>query len=181
MLCPSEKKKRSQAKRGIELLSRKISTIKPLAYLRVSPWYLSSWLRNQFVIVTKSAICAGANLYGRLKYFSGKSRDNCPIAKEDLTLGEKKEVFLLPQDDSLWNNINGSSRDMSLISRAAILTANLLNAEQSTQAFYNDSKDMASLQIYSADFPCRATQVFQRQKGRTLSFQSRELQIPPGI
>lgn len=87
----------------------------------------------------------------------------------------------MPQDDSLWNNINGSSRDMSLISRAAILTANLLNAEQSTHAFYSDSKDMASLQIYFADFPCRATQVFQRQKGRILSFQSRELQIPPGI
>lgn len=48
-------------------------------------------------------------------------------------------------------------------------------------AFYNDSKDKVKLQIYSADFPCRATQVFQRQKGRTLSFQPRELQIPPGI
>lgn len=87
----------------------------------------------------------------------------------------------MPQDDSLWNNINGSSRDMSLISRALVLTANLLNAKQSTQAFYNDSKDTARLQIYSADFPCRATPVFQRQKGRTFSFQPRELQIPPGI
>lgn len=76
----------------------------------------------------------------------------------------------MPQDDSLWNNINGSLRDMSLISRTAILTVNLRSAEQSTQAFYNDSKDTARLQIYSADFPCRATQVFQRQKGRTLSF-----------
>lgn len=65
---------------------------------------LSLWLRNDFVIITKSVTCAGTNLYCRLKYFSGKSRDNCPVPKEDLTLGMKKEVFLLPQDDSLWNN-----------------------------------------------------------------------------
>lgn len=100
-----------------------------------------------------------------MKYFSGKSRDNCPVSKEDLTLRKKKEVFLLSQDASLWNNINGSSRDMSLISRAPILTANPLNAKQSTQAFYNDSKDTARLQIYSVDFPCRVTPIFQRQKG----------------
>lgn len=114
-------------------------------------------------------LCRCQSLLGRLKYFSGKSRDNCTVSTENLTLGKKKEAFLLPQDDSLWNNINGSSRDTSLISRAPILTANLLNAKQSTQAFYNDSKDTARLQIYSADFPCRATPVFQRQKGRTLS------------
>lgn len=59
---------------------------------------------------------------------------------------------------------------MSLISGAATLTANLpTDCRTQRSAFHNDSKDSASLQIYSADFPCRVTQVFQRQKGRTLS------------
>lgn len=49
--------------------------------------------------LTKYVTCAGANLYDRWCYFSEKSRDNCPVSKEDLTLG-KKRVFLLPQDDS---------------------------------------------------------------------------------
>lgn len=67
--------------------------------------------KSQLVIVTKSATCAGVNLYGKLRYFSGKLRDNCPVSKEDLTLGRRKEVFPSPQDDSLWNNINASLRD----------------------------------------------------------------------
>lgn len=64
--------------------------------------------KSELVIVTKSATCAGANLYSRLRYFSEKSRGNCPVSKEDLTLESRKEAFLLPLDDPLWNNINGS-------------------------------------------------------------------------
>lgn len=64
--------------------------------------------KSELVTVTKSATCACANLCSRLRYFSGKSRDNCPVSQEDLTPERRKEAFLLPQDDSLWNNINGS-------------------------------------------------------------------------
>lgn len=136
---------------------------------------------SELVIVTKSATCAGANLYSGLSYFSGKARDNCPVSKEDLTLGRRKEVLLLPQDDSLRNNINGSLRDHVFDKQRCNSDSQSAECRTEHSAFYNDSKDTARLQIYSADFPCTATQVFQRQKGRTLSFQSRELQIPLGF
>lgn len=101
--------------------------------------------------------------------FSGKSRDNCPVSKEDMTPGRRKEAFLLPQDDSLRNNINGSSRDYVFDKLSCNSDSQSAECRAKHSAFYNDSKDTARLQIYSADFPCRATQVFQRQKGRTLS------------
>lgn len=128
---------------------------------------------SELVIVTKSATCAGANLYSGLSYFSGKARDNCPVSKEDLTLGRRKEVFLLPQDDSLWYNINGSLRDHVFDKQRCNSDSQSAECRTEHSAFYNDPKDTARLQIYSADFPRTATQVFQRQKGTTLSFQSR--------
>lgn len=83
-----QRKKSQRLTRETEILSRKITTIKRLA----SPWCLSMWLRNQLVIET----CAGANLYGKVSYFSGKSRDNCLVSKE-LALGRIRSCSFPPR------------------------------------------------------------------------------------
>lgn len=119
---------------------------------------------SELVILTKSATCAGANPYGGLSYFSGKSRDNCPVSKENLTPGRKKEVFLLPQNDSLWNNINGSSRNHVFDKQSCNTDSQSAECWTEHSAPHNDSKDMARLPISPADFPCRTIQVSQRQK-----------------
>lgn len=76
--------------------------------------------KSQLVIVTKSATCAGVNLYGKLRYFSGKLRDNCPVSKEDRSNppseGQKKiqeSSALLPSPkvvvDTQSENTGGSA------------------------------------------------------------------------
>lgn len=103
---------------------------------------------SELVIVTiaelVSTTYAGANLYGGLSYFSGKSRDNCLVSKEDLTLG-RKELFLLPQDDSLRNNINSSSKDHVFDKQSCNSDNQSAECRTEHTAFYNDSKDAARL------------------------------------
>lgn len=120
--------------------------------------------KSELVTVTKSATCADANLYGILRYFSGKSRDNCPVSKEDLTLGKGKEAFLLSQDDSLWNNRNGSSRDCVFDRRATILTVNLLNAEQNTQLSIMTQRTLQGCRFILLTFPEELLKFFKGKK-----------------
>lgn len=96
--------------------------------------------KSELVTVTKSATYAGANLYGKLRHSSGKSRDNCPVSKGDLTLGRRKEAFLLPQDDSLWNNINGSSGDYVFDKLSCNSDSQSAECRTEHSAFHNDSK-----------------------------------------
>lgn len=60
------------------------------------------------------------------------------------------------------------------ISRAATLTANLLNAEQSTQLSTMTQRTQQGCRFILLTFPAEL-QLFQRQKG-SLSFQPNELQ-----
>lgn len=138
--------------------------------------------KSELVTVTKSATCAGANLYGKLRHFSGKSRDNCPVSKADLTLGRRKEAFLLPLDDSLWNNINGSSRDYVFDKRSCNSDSQSADWLPNTAlSFPQWLKGLGK----SADLFCwlslQSYPSFSKAKGKNSFPQPRELQIPPGI
>lgn len=70
---------------------------------------------------------------------------------------------------------------MYLISRAAALTANLLNAAQSTQLSTMTQRTRQSCTFILLTFLAELLKFFKGKKGRTLSFQSKESQISPGI
>lgn len=70
----------------------------------------------------------------------------------------------MPQDDSLWSNINGSSRDDVSDKRSYNSAANLPNAEQSTQLSAMTQRTRQGCRFIPLTFPAELLKFFKGKK-----------------
>lgn len=135
-----------------------------LVVLEIKPGTMES--HSESLLRSHSLCCLSsplaANLHGGLSSFFGKIKGQLTSIKGKAGPGEEKGD--VSQDDSLWTNISGCSRDYVFGKQSYNSDSQSAECLTEHSAFYNDSKDNARLQIYSADFPAELLKFFKGKK-----------------